>query len=313
MVRLQAEGMGEKLGISVFDDRGATREARGARSPVAGNVDDLVGFARLHELDTIILTLPVSARERLRTISRQLRSLPTDVAILDDASAAERSVDDHLVIAGERLRVLSKRPISGVGATVKQTMDFALSFAAIVVFAIPMLLISILIALDSPGGVLFRQTRIGFNNKPFTMLKFRSMRNDARDQEGRHGTTFGDPRVTRMGRVLRRFSIDELPQLFNVLAGSMSLVGPRAQSIHMLVCNQPYIDAVDPYIERHRVKPGLTGWAQVNGARGGIHTLEKAAWAVSMDLEYIRNWSPALDIKIIWKTIWMVLGGRGTV
>jgi lipopolysaccharide/colanic/teichoic acid biosynthesis glycosyltransferase len=165
------------------------------------------------------------------------------------------------------------------------------------------LLIATLIRLTSPGPVLFRQTRFGFNNVPIEILKFRTMYHHFGDPTGASSTTRDDPRVTPIGRILRRTSLDELPQLFNVLQGDMSIVGPRAHAIDMKIADQLYYDAVQSYAARHRVKPGITGLAQVSGLRGEINTLEKARRRIEYDLEYIENWSIWIDLWIIVKTI----------
>ena len=172
-------------------------------------------------------------------------------------------------------------------------MDIVLSLSALAFCAPLLLLIALLVFLESPGGVLFRQPRAGFNNQPFTMLKFRTTIAEAPGQQA------GNPRATRLGRFLRRCGLDELPQLLNVLGGSMSVVGPRPR-------------AAAPHCSpRHRMKPGLTGWAQVNEARDGIHGPEEAARAAALDLDYARRWSIWLDIRIVLRTIGMVLSGRG--
>lgn len=206
--------------------------------------------------------------------------------------------------------MLVERPIHWFVATMKRLFDIVIAAGVLIGTAPLLLLVALLVVLDSPGGVLFRQQRIGFNNRPFSILKFRTMVMDASDQEGNLGTQQRDPRVTRAGHVLRRFSIDELPQLINVLVGSLSVVGPRPQATTMRIGDRRYADAVVQYIERHKVKPGLTGLAQVSGSRSSIYTLETAARAVSKDLEYIENWSLWLDARIVWKTVDLVLSRR---
>jgi putative colanic acid biosynthesis UDP-glucose lipid carrier transferase len=303
--------------LGIFDDRSGRRE-NDAQFTISGRVEDLIAYARENPLDHVILALPSSATSRIEELTARLRSLPVDIVILNESAfepqlQPARQSGDAIWLAGAHLGRLVDRPMSGSGKAVKRAMDIALALAILTLGAPMLLLIALAILLDSPGGVLFRQQRIGFNNRVFDVLKFRTMTKDAPDQEGVGGTLPDDPRITRVGRVLRRFSLDELPQLLNVLSGDMSLVGPRPQAVNMRVGDRRYADAVTQYIERHRVKPGMTGWAQVNGSRGGIHTLDKAAWAVSMDLEYIQNWSVRLDLLIIWRTIGMLLSGRDAV
>ena len=166
-----------------------------------------------------------------------------------------------------------------------------------------MALIAILIKLDSPGPVLFVQRRFGFNNEEIRVLKFRTMYIDRSDPTGAQRTVPDDPRVTRLGRILRLLSFDELPQLLNVVRGDMSLIGPRPHAIAMMAGGRPYGEAVEEYLHRHRVKPGITGWAQVNGLRGEVDTLEKAHARVAHDLYYIEHWSLWFDLKIFLRTV----------
>jgi polysaccharide biosynthesis protein PslA len=169
-------------------------------------------------------------------------------------------------------------------------------------------LVALLIKLESRGPVFFVQRRFGFNNEVIRVLKFRTMYVDRGDQSGEQRTVRDDRRVTRVGRILRALSIDELPQLINVLRGEMSIVGPRPHAIAMKAGNGVlYGDAVAEYCHRHRVKPGITGWAQVNGLRGEVDTLSKARARVEHDLYYIEHWSPWLDLKILVKTIIVVM------
>jgi len=184
--------------------------------------------------------------------------------------------------------------------------------AAVAIFvALPLLLlIAIAIKIDSPGPVLFRQKRYGFNNQLIEVLKFRTMRQDACDANGSNLTTPNDPRVTRLGHLLRRSSLDELPQLINVLRGEMSVVGPRPHAIEAKAADQLYQDVVSGYAARHKMKPGLTGWAQVNGWRGPTTTEEQIVKRVEHDLWYLENWSIYFDIKIIVMTAFVALFGK---
>ena len=182
-------------------------------------------------------------------------------------------------------------------------MDIVLSLTGLIMLAPVLLTIALAIRITSPGPAIFRQWRFGACSRPFQVYKFRTMRFDVSDATGAARTQKFDPRVTRLGRILRRTSIDELPQLINVLRWEMSLVGPRAQALYMEVDGQFMFDALGDYPARHRVLPGITGWAQVNGSRGEVDTLEKAERRTQLDLWYIKNWSLLLDIKIIIKTV----------
>jgi putative colanic acid biosynthesis UDP-glucose lipid carrier transferase len=171
-----------------------------------------------------------------------------------------------------------------------------------VIFFIPCLLIAIAIKLDSPGPVLFKQQRFGFNNNPINVLKFRTMYADRPAEPGVPQATRNDPRITRVGRFLRRSSLDELPQLWNVLMGEMSLVGPRPHAVYH---NHKYAAMIDEYLGRHRMKPGMTGWAQVNGLRGETTTVEQMRARVQYDLAYIDNWSLLFDLRILFLTLFV--------
>ena len=201
-------------------------------------------------------------------------------------------------------------PLSGWRRVAKRALDVAVVLTLIPVFFPLFLITAAAIRLNSPGPVLFRQWRYGRNGRPVLIYKFRTMRTDAADRTGVARTLARDPRVTRVGRVLRRLSIDELPQLLNVLRGDMSLVGPRPHVTQMQVEGVNYADAVETYRARHRMPPGITGWAQVNGSRGEVDTLAKAQRRVELDLWYINNWSPLLDIWIILRT---AMGGFATL
>jgi exopolysaccharide biosynthesis polyprenyl glycosylphosphotransferase len=203
---------------------------------------------------------------------------------------------------------IADRPLKQWRAVAKWVEDKSLAILLLTAFAPLMAFVALLIKLDSRGPVLFAQKRFGFNNDVIPVLKFRTMYVDLGDRSGGQRTIRQDPRVTRMGRIIRALSIDELPQLINVLRGEMSIVGPRPHPIAMQAGNGAlYGDAVAQYCHRHRVKPGITGWAQVNGLRGEVDTLHKARARVDHDLYYIEHWSPWLDLKIVLKTIFVVM------
>ncbi|MHA1524670.1 MAG: exopolysaccharide biosynthesis polyprenyl glycosylphosphotransferase, partial [Alphaproteobacteria bacterium] len=191
------------------------------------------------------------------------------------------------------------KPLQGWSTVVKAIEDRCLAAVALVLAAPVMALVALAIKLDSKGPVLFRQNRYGFNNELIGLYKFRSMYTDQTDANAERLVTRGDPRVTRVGRFIRRTSLDELPQLFNVLTGRLSLVGPRPHAIMAKAADRLYNDVVDGYFARHRVKPGITGWAQVNGWRGETDTAEKLERRVEHDLYYIENWSVLFDLYIL--------------
>jgi exopolysaccharide biosynthesis polyprenyl glycosylphosphotransferase len=202
---------------------------------------------------------------------------------------------------------VADRPLKNWAAVIKLIEDKLLAALLLAIFGLPMLIIAILIKLDSRGPVFFVQDRYGYNNTVIRVIKFRTMHVDQSDASGAQQTVRGDPRVTRVGRFLRASSLDELPQLFNVLRGDMSLIGPRAHALKMKAAGVLYDQAVEEYFMRHRVRPGLTGWAQVHGLRGETDTLEKAKRRLEFDLWYIENWSLSLDLAIFFATVRTVL------
>ncbi len=202
------------------------------------------------------------------------------------------------------------KPPQGLSWTIKTVVERFIAFAALSGLVPLLVVIAALIVLESGRPVLFRQPRFGRNGIPFDVLKFRTMWTDLCDSTGAGQTGDADPRVTRVGHFLRRTSLDELPQLWNVLVGQMALVGPRAHPCGMQVQGRLCEDLLPSYHERHKVLPGITGWAQVNGSRGAVKTEEMLQRRVALDLEYIRTWSLWLDLKILWRTVWVVLSGK---
>lgn len=296
--------------LGIFDDRRTRIPQQVHGVPVVGTVSDLMAFARDELPDEIVVTLPITASSRLGSILRTLAILPVDIRLTCEAIAPGvplRNVDH---IGPVPVIDVFHRPLKDVSAVVKWIEDKLIASITLVVLSPLMALIALLIKLDSPGPILFRQKRFGFNNKIITILKFRSMHVDGSDETGANHTRRNDPRVTPMGRILRPFSLDELPQLFNVLSGDMSLVGPRAHAVTMRVGDRLYGDTIDEYFARHRVRPGLTGLAQINGLRGEVADEATARARVRYDLDYIENWSLWLDLKILVKSIKVVLFER---
>jgi putative colanic acid biosynthesis UDP-glucose lipid carrier transferase len=242
-------------------------------------------------------------------VFRRLRHLPIELAWAPPALGRATPVLGATALGGQPLVRLLERPIDGERYLVKEVLDRCLAALGLVALAPVLLAVAAAVKLSSPGPVLYRQRRCGFNREPITVYKFRSMyvdRCDRPDAEQVRQATRGDARVTSVGRVLRRTSLDELPQLVNVLKGEMSLVGPRP---HAVAHDTLYSRLIDNYLSRHRVKPGLTGWAQVNGHRGETDTLEKMRARIEHDLYYIENWSLLFDIRIIAKTVLAVFSG----
>jgi Undecaprenyl-phosphate glucose phosphotransferase len=296
--------------VGVFDDR-KTRIAPvvGGRK-VLGTTDDLVSLARQFSIDQIIIALPLSAVDRIAEISRKLAVLPVDLRLSFDAFRPAFSIQGLDYIDGIPTAKLAERPLKHWHGVAKWLEDKIIGIFLLILFAPLMGLIALLIKLDSRGPVLFIQERFGFNNNIVRVWKFRTMHTDRADPTGATQTRRNDERVTRLGRILRALSLDELPQLFNVIRGEMSLVGPRAHPLGMKAGDRLYYDAVREYSGRHRVKPGMTGWAQINGLRGEVDTEERGRQRVVYDLHYIEHWSFWMDVKILFQTLSVVFSRK---
>jgi len=288
----------------VFDDRNDERSPENvAGYPKLGTVDDLVEFARRTRLDLVIFTLPISAEARLLAMLRKLWVLPIDVRLSAHLSKLQLRPRSYSYFGSVPVLDIFDRPIADWDILVKWVFDKLVGTLALILLSPLMIGTAIAIKLDSRGPVLFRQKRYGFNNETVEVLKFRSLYHNMADQTAKKQVTKDDPRVTRVGRFIRKTSIDELPQLLNVvLKGDLSLVGPRPHAIHARTSTRAYEQVVDGYFARHRVKPGITGWAQIHGWRGETDTDEKIQRRVEHDLYYIENWSVLLDLYILAKT-----------
>jgi len=281
-------------------------ERRGGRSPDViagyhkmGDVDDLVEFARLARIDTVIVAIPNISHRRLMELMARLFVLPVDIRVMADADIPEFARKKRSRIGKFTMIDLYKRPIHGGDAVKKRAFDLVFASLAILVFAPVMLAVALAIRFESPGPMLFRQKRHGFNNRPIEVLKFRSMHADRCDPTAIRAVQRVDDRVTRVGRFIRRTSLDELPQFFNVLRGDLSLVGPRPHATAARTGDLVYNAVVEAYSARHKVLPGVTGWAQINGWRGEMDCAEKIRGRLEHDLHYIENWSLWLDVKIL--------------
>jgi Undecaprenyl-phosphate glucose phosphotransferase len=271
--------------------------------PVMGLVGDLPDFVRSYQVDDVFVALPWTSGDRINAVLSELRLLPVDVRLASDTLSYCQQKLTATRFGDVTVLEVARRPLRDWDALMKRGMDVVIAGGTLLL-ALPILaLVALLIRRDSPGPVLFKQKRFGFNNSVIEVYKFRTMYADLSDPTGAQRTRRGDSRVTRIGAILRRTSLDELPQLFNVLRGEMSIVGPRAHPIAMLAGEQLYHKAVAEYAARHRVRPGLTGWAQVNGSRGEIDDLAKARLRVDYDLYYIENWSIWFDLRILIRTV----------
>ena len=275
--------------------------------PVRGSLDALVLDYREIMPDTVIVALPLSAEDRIARVMYELSVVPAQVRLCPDSYGLALGRFRVAHAAGLTFLHIADRPLSGARAAAKEIIDRL--FAAFVLVALAPLfaVIAILIKLDSEGPVFFRQLRHGYNNRLIEVWKFRTLYHHAADHNAERLTGDGDPRVTRVGAFLRRSMLDELPQFINVLRGEMSVVGPRPHARAAKAGGILYRDAVRYYDARHRMKPGVTGWAQINGWRGETKTLEEIEQRVAHDLYYVENWSIALDVKIIAATFVMAL------
>ena len=311
--RLEANPLGIQI-VGVFDDRRRDNVTNVRGVPKLGGIGDLIEYTQRDLVDTVIITLPVAAKERLKAVIRQLRQHPVSVRLLPGAIGLECAGPLRLApteVPGLQLIVVGERPISELARFIKGAFDRIGAGLGLVLLSPILLGCAIGIAGSSPGPVLFRQKRVGYRGQEFDIFKFRTMH--AVDRPHKHLTERNDPRLFKFGALLRKTSLDELPQLFNVLKGDMSLVGPRPHMAEARAAGTLYFEAVNEYAGRHRVKPGITGWAQVNGWRGPTETIEQIERRVEHDVYYIENWSLMLDIIIIIiKTFFVGFGGKNS-
>jgi len=296
--------------LAVFDERAEARRGTfETPRPLLFGLQALFEFVRTNPVDQVIIAFPWSNEARILTLVDRLSVLPVDITLAFGTEILHKRCLKMRSSRGVHMMQLGSRPLTERQILAKRIEDLTLG-ALITLAAAPiLLLIALLIRLESPGPVFFRQQRHGFNDTIFEILKFRTMYVEQGDTSGRERTVRGDPRVTRLGRFLRRWSLDELPQLLNVLKGDMSLIGPRPHPVGMLAEKDDYREVVQNYAARHRVKPGITGWAQVNGYRGAAETKEVARLRVEHDLEYIDRWSLLFDFRILVMTAVSVAAG----
>jgi exopolysaccharide biosynthesis polyprenyl glycosylphosphotransferase len=299
--------------LGVFDDRGERAPQDIFGVPVLGRTRDVVSHRLLPYVDRIVVAVPGKATGRVAELLRQLAPAPNPVSLLIEGGDpdSERQAQDRLL--DMPLADLSGGRRGAVQAILKRAMDLALSMAALLALAPALAAIALAVRLDSSGPALFKQRRHGYLNEEVLVWKFRTMRTEASDYAAARQVTACDERVTRIGRFLRRTSLDELPQLWNVIRGEMSLVGPRPHAIGMLSGGAEASKLVETYAHRHRMKPGLTGWAAVNGSRGPVDTAEAVRRRVLLDLEYVERQSIWLDLAIIARTLPCVLGDSAVV
>ena len=299
--------------IGVFDDRLGRAPPRMQGVPVLGDLDALIGHRIMPYVDQVVIAVTSAAKPRVRMITERLSVLPNDICLVVDldGEAAQNAIINR--IADAPLARVSGVATDEKRAALKRLQDLAIGALALVLLAPVMAIVAVLIKLDSPGPIFFRQRRHGFNNEEIRVWKFRSMKHELTDHTASKQVTGDDDRVTPVGRFIRRTSLDELPQLFNVLAGEMSLVGPRPHAVGMKTGDTESSRLVEEYAHRHRLKPGMTGWAAVNGSRGPVDTPELVQRRVALDIDYIERQSFWLDIYIMAMTIPCLLGDRHVV
>lgn len=276
--------------------------------PIIGPIDQALEFVRREQVDDVFIALPWSADEALLRLIRRLRELPTNVYLSSDLIGFRTTFREPPSHFGELpLFEIMGKPLSDWDRVAKTVEDYVLASIGTVLLIPVFALIALAVKLESPGPALFRQTRLGFNNEKFEIYKFRTMYHERSTAEKTIQAQRNDPRITRLGRWLRRTSLDELPQFLNVLNGTMSLVGPRP---HAVDHNEEFAQQIRGYFARHRVKPGITGWAQVKGLRGETDTVEKMEARVAADIYYTENWSLLLDVQILARTVVICLIGK---
>lgn len=291
--------------VGIVDERSVARRA--GDIPIIGGLEHLCRIARNGDVDQVLICGSNFSAKRLNEVVEQLSEVAIDVSVIP-REAFDLPPNYQVSLLGTwPVLTLWKRPFRDVNQLVKRAEDLVIGAAAVAILLPVLALSALLVRLSSRGPILFVQPRLGFNNEVIRVYKFRTMYAEHTDVGGTVTTSRKDPRVTPVGRVLRKLSIDELPQLFNVLDGSMSLVGPRPHAIEMKVGDRYYHEAVRGYAGRHRVKPGITGLAQVRGLRGEVRTIERAKRRVELDQQYLENWSLWLDIKILLATARAVL------
>jgi putative colanic acid biosynthesis UDP-glucose lipid carrier transferase len=291
-----AERLSSKREVNVV---GVFVEGGQPTAPVAGDGDGdlLASLAKAGKVDGVVLALPWTSSLPLNRAIGRFSAFQVDVMVDPGVSGIDYAESGS--IAGIPTLTVQRRPLSGWGAPIKRVEDVLIASLLLALLTPMLLAIALMVKMNSPGPVLFRQERYGFNGNRIAVFKFRSMYHDPNPDPTVPQARRNDPRVTRVGAFLRRTSLDELPQLINVLRGEMSLVGPRP---HAAAHDEKYAKAIDGYLGRHRMKPGITGWAQVNGCRGSTETTEQMRRRLQYDIAYIASWSLLLDIKILLMT-----------
>jgi putative colanic acid biosynthesis UDP-glucose lipid carrier transferase len=292
--------------VGFFDDRGTERLEAMDTQAMLGKISDITAYVKKHRIDVIFIALPIRHVQRVMDLLDALHDSTASIYYVPDVFVFDLIQSRTVDVMGVPIVAMCETPFYGYRGVIKRLTDLLFAVFALLVVLVPMALIALVVKLTSPGPVIFRQRRYGLDGAEIVVYKFRTMRVTENGAQITQATR-NDPRVTPIGGFLRRFSLDELPQLINVLQGRMSMVGPRP---HAVAHNEQYRGLIKGYMIRHKVLPGITGLAQVNGCRGETAELEQMRARVTYDLEYLRHWSPMLDLKILVKTALLALVDR---
>jgi putative colanic acid biosynthesis UDP-glucose lipid carrier transferase len=303
--QLEADPLSQARVTAFFDDRTPDRLGEALEAPLSGRIDSVADFVRANRVDQIYIALPMASQPRILKLLDQLRDTTASIFFLPDIFLYDLIQARVDTVGGLPVVAVCETPFHGTTGVIKRLSDVLMASAALLLTAPLMLAIAIAIKTTMPGPVLFKQRRYGLDGEQIVVWKFRTMKVQEDGAEVRQATR-NDERVTSLGGLLRRTSLDELPQFFNVLQGSMSVVGPRP---HAVAHNEMYRKLIKGYMIRHKVKPGITGWAQINGARGETETVDKMKRRIEYDLDYLRRWSLRLDLLIVWRTVWQAVRG----
>ena len=297
--------LGQSL-VGFIEDRAPERRAYQSVGRVVGSFDDVIDCVRRHQVRDVYVTLPLGQQPRLLALLDRLCDAGVSIYYVPDLEGIPVMHGRLRILDGVPMIGLLESPFVGINGVVKRLSDITLSLLILLMISPVMLLLAVGVRLSSPGPVIFKQRRNGVDGREIIVYKFRSMTVTDDGSVVRQATR-DDPRVTRFGAFLRRTSLDELPQFINVLQGQMSIVGPRP---HAVAHNEEYRRIIGAYMLRHKVKPGITGWAQINGHRGETDEIGKMVARVACDIDYLRNWSLGLDLRIIARTVWLVFMDR---
>jgi putative colanic acid biosynthesis UDP-glucose lipid carrier transferase len=289
--------------MGFFDDRELNRQPPGTYTPLHGKMSDVAAYVRENNINMVYISMPISAQPRVLQMIDELQDTTASIYFIPDIYIFNLIQARFDYVGGMAVMAICETPFTGTNNIVKRVSDLVLASGILLMLLPVMMVIAICVKLTSPGPIIFKQRRYGLDGEEIVVYKFRSM--TVMEDGGKvTQATKGDMRLTKIGGFLRSSSLDELPQFFNVLQGRMSIVGPRP---HAVAHNELYRKQIKGYMLRHKVKPGITGWAQVNGLRGETETLDKMKARIEFDLEYLRRWSLMFDLWIIFQTVRMVI------